>query len=152
MHLFGSDTGPHLAHFHVWHRGGLIELEWEVRNSPPLRWRVLRSERDFAASADLAAEDGQVLLMEGAETHVTDQDVVRGTHYFYTVFAQDESGSWQRQVHAKVAPKAKLSWHHSDLKTVTKDEADADHREDDHSFVVCLGGQRIYSGGASHRY
>jgi hypothetical protein len=42
MHLFGSNTGPHLAHFHAWHRDSFIELEWEVRNSPPLRWRVLR--------------------------------------------------------------------------------------------------------------
>jgi hypothetical protein len=145
MHLFGSNTGPHLAHFHVWHRGGSIELEWEVRNSPPLRWRVLRSERDFASSADPAAEEGQLLLMEGAETHVIDQDVVAGTHYFYTVFAQDESGSWHRQVHAKVAPKAKLSWHHEDLKTVTKDETDADDRADDLGFVLCLGTPRFRS-------
>jgi hypothetical protein len=138
MHLFGSHTGPHLAHFHVWHRGGSIELDWEVRNSPPLRWRVLRSERDFASSADPAAEEGQVLLMEGAETHVTDQDLVRGTHYFYTVFAQEGPGDWHRQVHAKVAPKAKLSWHHADLKMRTKGEADSDYRGEDPSFIVCL--------------
>ena len=136
MHLFGSSTGPHLAHFHAWHRGGSIQLDWEVRNSPPLRWRVLRSAHDFAASADPAAESGQTLLMEGNETHVTDESVAGGTHYFYTVFAQDEAGDWQGQVHVKVAPKAKLSWLHADLETGTK--AEADHLGEDRSFIFCL--------------
>ena len=143
MHLFGSSAGPHLAHFHARHRGSLIELEWEVRNAPPLRWRVLRSEHDFAASGDPATEDGQTLVMEGSETHVTDEDVVGGKHYFYTVFVQDEAGDWHRQVHAEVAPKAKLAWRHSDLETVTKDEADADRREEDLGFVLCLGTPRF---------
>ena len=30
MDLFGDTAGPHIAHFHVRHHDGRIELEWEV--------------------------------------------------------------------------------------------------------------------------
>lgn len=68
MHLFGDDKGPHLAHFQA-HRGhDRVELDWEVRNAVGLRWRVLRSKRDFATVPKALPGNGQTLIMEGTAT------------------------------------------------------------------------------------
>jgi hypothetical protein len=52
LHLFGDSSDPHLAHFHAHRERGSVELFWEVRNTTELRWRVLRSESDYATTAD----------------------------------------------------------------------------------------------------
>ena len=93
MHLFGDSNSPHLTHFEARREAGFVELGWDVRNAPALRWRVLRSESEFAATADAQAGSGQTLVMKGGDTYVMDDQVVPGTAYFYTVFAQDEKGS-----------------------------------------------------------
>jgi hypothetical protein len=75
VHLFGDSSGPHLAHFHARRERGYVELGWEVRNTPALRWRVLRSEREFATAADALPGNGQTMVMEGTATHVSDEHV-----------------------------------------------------------------------------
>ena len=112
MDLFGDTAGPHIAHFHVRHHDGRIELEWEVRNAPSIRWRVLRSEHDFADSGETPGANGQVLVSESSDTFLTDEGLDSHTHYFYMVFSQEQGGDWQRQVEAKVKPHDRLSWFH----------------------------------------
>ena len=110
MHLFGDSGGPHLVHFHARREHDEVELTWQVRNTPPLSWRVLRSESDFAETADALVGSGQTVVMEGRETWVVDS-VTEGTTYYYTVFAQDEHGVWHRQVKAK-PHEGHLYWEH----------------------------------------
>jgi hypothetical protein len=112
MHLFGDTSSPHLAHFHAWHHGSWVELDWELRNSPPLKWRVLRSESGFAESADAPGDNGQVLVTEGRDTHVADDGLEGHGHVFYTVFAQDDKGVWQRQAEAKLKMHDAFGWLH----------------------------------------
>ena len=121
MHLFGSAEGPHMAHFHVRHDEGRVELDWEVRNAEAIRWRVLRSEEGFAESADALSGSGQVLVSEGEDTHLVDDGLDPKAHYFYTVFSREQDGGWQRQVEARATPHKALSWFHPQ----TKDVADA---------------------------
>jgi hypothetical protein len=115
MHLFGDSSGPHLAHFHARREHDSVEVFWEVLNAPSLHWRVLRSEADYAATADALPGSGQTLVMEGTETHLKDDQLVPGTHYFYTVFAQDEQGAWHEQVRTKLAHGDRLRWLHDSL-------------------------------------
>jgi hypothetical protein len=112
MHLFGDTSGPHLAHFHAWHKGDWVELDWELRDSPPLTWRILRSNRGFAESADPAGGNGQVLVSEGTQTHVADDGLQGHGHVFYTVFAQDERGAWHRQAEARLKVHDAFGWLH----------------------------------------
>ncbi len=112
MHLFGNAAGPHLVHFHVRHAEGRVVLDWEVRNAESIRWRVLRSESGFAESADAVPGSGQVLVSEGEDTHVVDDGLDSGTHYFYTVFSHEEDDTWRRQIEAKVKPGSVLGWLH----------------------------------------
>ena len=115
MHLFGDVNGPHLSHFEARREGGSVELGWDVRNATELRWRVLRSEREFAAVADAPAGSGQTVVMEGTDTYVMDDQIVKATAYFYTVFAQDDQGAWHRQVRTRVAHGDRLRWLHPAL-------------------------------------
>ena len=124
MHLFGDTSGPHLAHFHAWHHGDWVELDWELRNSPSLKWRVLRSERGFAEKADWPGEDGQVLVSEGTETHVADNGLLGGGHVFYTVFAQDGQGVWHRQAEARLKLHDAFGWLHPQAQEVFAAESD----------------------------
>jgi hypothetical protein len=62
MHLFGDRNEPHLTHFIADRQGGTVVLAWDVRNAPALSWRVLRSEHDFAATADALVGSDQTLL------------------------------------------------------------------------------------------
>lgn len=113
MHLFGDRGGPHLTHFRARREGDHVELGWDVRNAPAsLRWRILRSERDFASSADALPGGGQTVVMEGTETYLMDDQVAEGTPYFYTVFAQDDQGVWHQQVKTKLAHGDRLRWLH----------------------------------------
>lgn len=73
MDLFGDTAGPHIAHFHVRHHDGRIELEWEVRNAPTLRWRVLRSQYGYADNAEVPGTNGQVLVNESSDTFLADE-------------------------------------------------------------------------------
>ena len=124
MHLFGETSGPHLAHFHAWHHGDRVELDWELRNSPPLKWRVLRSEDDFAENADAPGDTGQVLVSEGPDTHVADEGLKGNGHVFYTVFAQDDHGTWHRQAETRLKAHDAFSWLHPDVKQVYEAEQD----------------------------
>ena len=112
MHLFGDTKGPHLAHFQARRLPRFVELGWDVRNAPVLRWRVWRSDRDFVQTADTPEGGGQVLVMDDTDTYVKDEQVVEGPPYYYSVFAEDEPGVWQLQVKIKLAVNDHLHWHH----------------------------------------
>lgn len=112
MHLFGDASGPHMAHFHVEHHKGCVELEWEVRNVDTILWRVLRSERGFADTAEPPGTSGQVRVSEGQDTYLRDEGLDPHRHYYYTVFSQEPDGSWQRQVEAKARAHEGLDWLH----------------------------------------
>jgi hypothetical protein len=113
MHLFGDSKGPHLAHFQARRLPGFVELGWDVRNAPVMRWRVWRSDRDFVLTSDGPASDDQVLVLDDdSDTYVRDEEVVEGPPYFYSVFAEDESGAWQLQVKIELAINDHLHWHH----------------------------------------
>ena len=112
MHLFRDAQGPYMAHFHATHHGDHTELFWETRNTPALSWRVLRSEVEFAATADALPGGRQVVVMQGTDTHLSDLDVAGSTHHYYTVFAQDEDGGWQRQAEIRIAPHERFFWRH----------------------------------------
>ena len=75
MRLFGNSSGPHLAHFHATCEGDQAELRWEVRDADEVRWRVLRSEREFADSADGIVGSGQEIVMDGTDTSLSDRVV-----------------------------------------------------------------------------
>jgi hypothetical protein len=112
MQLFGDASGAYMAHFRSWHENGRIELDWEVRNADSIRWRVLRSERGFAESAEPPGTDGQVLVSESAATFLCDVGLDPGKRYFYTVFSQEPDGGWRKQVEVKLRPHDRLSWFH----------------------------------------
>jgi hypothetical protein len=119
MHLFGDSSGPHLAHFHAHRERDHVELEWELRNAPLMQWRVLRSEREFAETADALPGSGQTVVMKGTQTHATDDQAAEGTPYFYSVFAEDEAGVWQLQVKVKLEQHDHhLHWHHGNTGVV----------------------------------
>jgi hypothetical protein len=124
MHLFGDASGPHLAHFHAWHHGSWVELDWELRNSPPLKWRILRSASGFAESADPAGGNAQILVAEGTQTHVADESPKDGGHVFYTVFAQDAKGAWHRQAEARLKLHDAFGWLHPHAQDIFAAERD----------------------------
>ena len=75
---------------------------------------MLRSEHDFATTADALAGGDQTLVNEGTGTQVVDDRVEEGKTYFYTVFAQDELGAWELQVKTRLANRDRLGWLHPD--------------------------------------
>lgn len=83
-----------------------------MRNAPHLKWRVLRSQEGFAATADVPGDNGQTLVMEDEEDHLDDVGLDEHAHYYYTVFCQNEQGEWQRQVEVKVKPHDAWHWLH----------------------------------------
>ena len=123
MHLFGDASGPHMAHFHARHENGCIELDWEVRNADEVRWRVLRSEQGYAASAEPPGANGQVLVNESPGTYLADQGLDPNKHYCYTVFSQEPDGTWRKQVEAKLRPHDRLGWFHPQAHDVVDAEA-----------------------------
>jgi hypothetical protein len=132
MHLFGDHRGPHIAHFHAHRDGDHVRLEWEVRNAPALRWRVLRPEREFAATAGALPGSGQTVVLEGTDTHLADDALVRGTPYFYSVFAQDAQAVWRRHVKVKLARSERLAWLHPSVPPSQPGDPSGDHLEAGH--------------------
>lgn len=122
MHLFGDTSSPHLWHVHVFHEGGQVTLDWEVRNAPQLRWRVLRSEEGYAQSAEPPGDNHQALATETTDTHLSDATAHHAL--YYTLFSQEKDGLWQRQIETKVRPHDRLSWFHPDA--ARKAAADGD--------------------------
>jgi hypothetical protein len=115
MNLFGDRSGPHLVHFHARREPGCALLEWELRGAPVIRWRVLRSSHQFAVTADALPGSEQTVIMEGTDTHATDETIEGATPYFYSVFAQDEQGTWHLQVKVKLRQHGhSLEWHHGE--------------------------------------
>ena len=104
MRLFGGHDEPHLVHFEAHRMPRYVTLAWDVRHAPALTWRVLRSETGFAddVGADSVVGSGQTLVSESDGTGARDDAVAEGVTYFYTVFAQDEQGTWERQVTVKL--------------------------------------------------
>jgi hypothetical protein len=100
MHLFGDTSKPHLWRIHAFHRGNQVTFDWEVRNTPNLRWRILRSEEGYATSPEPPGDNGQTLACETSDTHIADT-CDHGVLY-YTFFSKDQTGDWQRQIETKV--------------------------------------------------
>jgi hypothetical protein len=123
MHLFGDTSGPHMAHFHARHENGCIELDWEVRNADEVRWRVLRSEQGFAASAEPPGANGQTLVNETTDTYLADRGLDADKHYCYTVFSQEPDGTWRKQVEVKLRPHDLLGWVHPQAQDVVDAQA-----------------------------
>ena len=138
MQLFGDSSGPYMAHFQARREDGFVELGWEIRNGPVLRWRILRSERGFAAVAEALEGSDQTVVMEGTDTYLRDDVVVEGTPYFYTVFAEDEQGVWHLQVKTKVAHSDRLRWLHP---SVEKWPVEADTDRGDYEQSGTLSGE-----------
>ena len=127
MHLFGTSEGPHLHHIHVSHDGDCVLLDWQVRNAPEIFWRVLRSFEGYASSPDPLGGDGhQALVGEGTDTHLSDDGCAGHTAY-YTLFAKEPDGSWQRQIEAKVRPHDLLHWLHPDAEAILAVEKDLEN-------------------------
>ena len=74
---------------------------------------MLRSDKDFAETADALVGTGQTLVSESAQCGARDATIDDETTYYYTVFAQpDEQGVWHRQVKAKIEAAECLQWRH----------------------------------------
>ena len=110
MHLFGGAKEPHLTHFEAQRERGGVILRWDVRRAPAMRWRVLRSQVEFAKTPDALPGSGQALISDSADCGARDDQATGEETYYYTVFAQDAQGAWQRQVKVKVDPRDKLRW------------------------------------------
>jgi hypothetical protein len=86
---------------------GAIVLTWDVRGARALRWRVLRSRGGFAAGPfdDTVVGRGQTLVSDQAYPGSRDDlgalDAPLETA-FYTVFCEDERGTWHRQARLKL--------------------------------------------------
>ena len=139
MHLFRDAQGPYLAHFHAAHEGDHTELFWETRNTPPLNWRVLRSDVEFAATAEALPGGRQVIVMQGADTHLSDRDVGDSDHSYYTVFAENADGAWQRQAEVRIAPREHFFWHHP--------SAERQHDADSDLHAGIQSGELVHQGG-----
>jgi hypothetical protein len=153
MQLFGDTSGQHMAHFQARREADFVELGWEIRNGPVLRWRILRSDRGFAAAAEALEGSDQTVVMEGTDTYLRDDEVVEGTPYFYTVFAQDDQGVWHRQVETRLTRGERLRWLNPSLKRWT-DEAATGYRaagalsgEPDGTLLLTSNPPVTWSGG-----
>jgi hypothetical protein len=124
MHLFRDAQAPYLAHFRAAHHGDHTDLFWETRNTQPLNWRVLRSDVEFAETAEALPGGRQTVVMQGTDTRLSDRDVGDSDHHYYTVFAQNEDGVWQRQAEIRIAPHEHFFWHHPDAER--QHDADSD--------------------------
>jgi len=122
MHLFGDTSRPHLWHVHVFHEGGRVTLDWEVRNAPELRWRVLRSAEGYATSPEPPGDNGQSLVGETTDTHMA--DACDHPIVYYTLFSQNQTGDRQRQIETRVKANERLSWFHPDAQEESASRAD----------------------------
>jgi hypothetical protein len=124
MHLFGDTSRPHLWHVHVYHEGGRVTLDWEVRNAPELRWRVLRSVEGYATGPEPPGSNGQSLVGETTDTHIA--DVCDHPVLYYTFFSKDQTGGWQRQIESKVRTHERLRWFHPEAEEQEASAAQVD--------------------------
>ena len=139
MHLFGGSNEPHLTHFLADRQSGSVVLAWDVRNAPALSWRVLRSEHDFAETADVPVGSDQTLLSESPQCGARDEKVDAQTTYYYTVFARGDDGVWHRQVKVLVKPEERLGLHHpADAPKVESDRVDCGELEPESDPVVLM--------------
>lgn len=139
MHLFGGSDEPHLTHFLADRQSGSVVLAWDVRNAPALSWRVLRSEHDFAKTADALVGSDQTLLSDSQQCGVRDEKADARTTYYYTVFARGDQGVWHRQVKVKIKPEERLGWHHpADAVKVEGDRVDCGELEPESDPVVLM--------------
>ena len=86
MHLFGDSSGL-MAHFRARHETAASSLTGRCA-MPTVRWRVLRSEQGFAASAEPPGLNGQALVNESTDTYLADQGLDPDKQYWYTVFSR----------------------------------------------------------------
>ena len=124
MHLFGDTSKPHLWHVHVYHEDGRVTLDWEVRNAPELRWRVLRSAEGYATSPEPLGSSGQSLVGETTDTHIA--DACDHPVLYYTFFSKSQAGDWQRQIECKVRAHERLKWFHPQAEGLKASAAQAD--------------------------
>ena len=115
-----------------------------MRNAPGLRWRVLRSETDYAVTADALPGGDQTVVMEGTQTHLRDERIVEGEPYYYTVFALDPRGVWHTQVKTKLAHGDRLRWLHHSLDRWPH-ETDSDQDEHEQVTVVATPNSATWS-------
>jgi hypothetical protein len=127
MHLFGDTSKSHLWRVHAFHRGNQVTFDWEVRNAPKLRWRILRSEEGYAASPEPPGDNGQTLVCETSDTHIA--DTCEHGALYYTFFSNDQTGDWQRQIETKVKAHEGLSWFHRDAGQEALSKADFLHND-----------------------
>jgi len=108
--VFGRSARPRLVHLKRRRGAGAIALTWDVRGARALRWRVLRSVQGFAAGPfdDTVVGRGQTLVSDQARPGSHDDLAALGSlgspppAVFYTVFSEDEHGTWRRQARLKL--------------------------------------------------
>lgn len=144
MHLFGDAHEPHLTHFEATRDHGDVVLRWDVRHGPALRWRVLRSEHDFAEAPDALPGGDQTLVSESAQCGARDDQIVGNIPYYYTVFAQDTEGVWHRQVKAKIAHGDRLHWHRPSMGDASPGSTSAELRHTHAQELVFLNDNRRF--------
>jgi len=105
--VLGRTAIPRLVHLKHRRVTGGVVLTWDVRGAQALRWRVLRSERGFAAGPfdDTVVGRGQTLVSDQARPGSRDDlgalDPTPATA-FYTVFCEDARGAWRRRARLKL--------------------------------------------------
>lgn len=108
--MLGRAAKPKLVHLRRRRVAGAIVLTWDVRGARARRWRVLRSARGFAAGPfdDTVVGSGQTLVSDQARPGSHDDLAAPGSPgspqpaVFYTVFSEDERGTWGRQARLKL--------------------------------------------------
>jgi len=90
-------------HFRASAEAGFVDLRWRVAEPGGLRFRLLRSERNYPETSDpVAASD---VLWEGDATGYQDREAVGQRRYFYVLCARGPGGDWQEQGRARVKAK-----------------------------------------------
>jgi hypothetical protein len=110
MDVFGRTARPRLVNLKRRRVAGAIALTWDVRGGRALRWRVLRSAHEFAAGPfdDTVVGRGQTLVSDQARPGSHDDLAALGSPgsppatLFYTVFSEDERGTWRRQARLRL--------------------------------------------------
>jgi len=75
--------------------------------------RVLRSPDGFAQeSSEPNSDPSQTVIYERSEQHgkVVDQSVEGDAVYYYTVFVEDDDGTWRLEVRATVTIEGSIRW------------------------------------------
>ncbi len=107
MSLFRRAPRPAGSRFIASFKGDHIELWWNDEDEPDGTWLLLRSEKGFA---DDPLARGQVVVLEGPATHVSDRSVTKGRTYYYSLFLRDHRGSLGRCSTARIRCRALPRW------------------------------------------